>query len=434
MRAKGGGMKARFPRNGLYYGWILVVALSITELTSWGIQYYGITVFFGPMGDDLGWSRSQMTGAFSLALLVSGIVAVPAGRWLDRHGPRLLMTLGSIGATLLVLAWSSVHSLVAFSRIWAAIGVTMAATFYEPAFVTIANWFSRYRSRALTILTFGGGFASVIFIPLADWLVRHYGWRTALVVLAIILAIVTIPAHALLLRHRPQDLGLVPDGIEEEPQSTKAQARPRPIVERSVPMRAAIRGAAFWWLSGAFFLIMLANVAALIHLIPYLTDRGYSSEFAALATGMIGATALPGRLIFTPLGGRISRPLVTASIFAMQALGLIVLVSPQSKAGVWLFVLLFGIGFGSITPARAALVADFYGPAEYGSISGILALITTAARAAAPLGASLLHDWANGYRDVFWVMIAVSVVATLAVLMADVDRQPLAVRLPWRTG
>jgi MFS family permease len=424
-------MRRIWPGDGLYYGWILVVVLAVTELTSWGIQYYAITVFLQPMEADLGWSRSQMTGAFSLALLVSGVAGVPMGRWLDRHGPRLLMTLGSIGAVLLVLAWAAVSSLVAFYLIWAAIGVTMAATFYEPAFVTIANWFQRYRGRALTILTFGGGFASVIFIPLSDWLVRTQGWRTALVVLAIILAVVTIPAHALLLRRHPRDLGLEPDGA---PSAAERATSSRVQVERSVPMRTAIRGAAFWWLAAAFFLTMAANVATLIHLIPYLTEQGYDREFAALVTGMIGALALPGRLIFTPLGGRIPRQIVTASIFGMQALALIALVTISSTAGVWLFVVLFGAGFGAITPARAALIAEFYGPAEYGSISGILALIITGARATGPLGASLLYDWTGGYDVVLWVLIALSIAATLSVLMAEPGERPLATRLRFRSS
>src|SRR5215211_5051919 len=98
----------------LYYGWIIVAALAVTELTSWGVQYYAFAVFLRPMETDLGWSRSAMTGAFSLALLVSGLVALPMGKWLDRHGPRLLMTVGSGAATVLVLAWSRVESLPFF--------------------------------------------------------------------------------------------------------------------------------------------------------------------------------------------------------------------------------------------------------------------------------------------------------------------------------
>src|SRR5262245_53519394 len=156
------------------------------------------------MADDLGWSRGEITGAFSMALLVAGVAAIPAGRWLDRRGPRLLMTVGSIVASLLVLAWSQVSNLREFYLIWAAIGLTMAATLYDPAFAVANRWFERYRVQALTAITLMAGFASTIFIPLADGLVQAQGWRPSLTTLAIVLAVGTIAPHALLLRARPE--------------------------------------------------------------------------------------------------------------------------------------------------------------------------------------------------------------------------------------
>ncbi|HAX25091.1 MAG TPA: MFS transporter, partial [Chloroflexi bacterium] len=134
----------------LYYGWVMVAALSLTEITSWGVLYYAFSVFLTPIGAEMGWSIAEMTGAYSLALLVSGVAAIPAGRWLDRHGPRGLMTAGSIAATVLVVAWSRVESLLGFYLVWAGIGLVMAAVLYEPAFVVVATWFRRYRARALT--------------------------------------------------------------------------------------------------------------------------------------------------------------------------------------------------------------------------------------------------------------------------------------------
>src|SRR6195256_1168213 len=139
------------------------------------------------MQAELGWSRGDMTGAFSLALLLAGLAAIPVGRWLDRHGPRLLMTLGSIAGSILVLAWSNVVSLGQLYLIWAAIGLTMSATLYDPAFATASRWFERQRVRALTLITLMAGFASTIFIPLAGWLVQAEGWRQSLVTLAIVL-------------------------------------------------------------------------------------------------------------------------------------------------------------------------------------------------------------------------------------------------------
>jgi MFS family permease len=173
-------------RPGAGRGWLLVATLAVTETTSYGVLAYAFGVFLVPMHQDLGWSPTALTGAYSLAVIVSGVAALPVGRWLDRHGVRGLMTAGSAAATVLVLAWAQVTDLTAFYGIWVGIGVVMAAVLYEPAFAVIATWFrdSAERTRALLALTVVGGFASVIFVPLAGWLVEARGWRDALVVLA----------------------------------------------------------------------------------------------------------------------------------------------------------------------------------------------------------------------------------------------------------
>lgn len=229
----------------IYYGWVMLLALATTQVTSWGILYYSFAVFLAPMQEDLGWSIAQITGAYSLALLISGLAAIPFGRWLDRHGPRPLMTAGSVLATLLVVAWAAVDSLLGFYLIWAAIGVIMAAVFYEPVFVIVANWFDRLRGRALTMLTFIGGFASAIFIPLASWLVQSYGWRSALLILAAVLALGTIPIHALMLRQHPRDMGLLPDGASTLEADTPANVS---LPRVSVTLHDALRDRVFWWI------------------------------------------------------------------------------------------------------------------------------------------------------------------------------------------
>ncbi|TME26776.1 MAG: MFS transporter, partial [Chloroflexi bacterium] len=134
-----------------------MVTLGVTETISWGVLYYAFTVYLAPMEAELGWSRGDMTGAFSLAVLLAGLAAIPVGRWLDRHGPRLLMTVGSVAATLLVLAWSKVANLPQLYLIWAAIGLVMSATLYDPAFATASRWFERQRVRALTVITLMAG-------------------------------------------------------------------------------------------------------------------------------------------------------------------------------------------------------------------------------------------------------------------------------------
>ncbi len=397
-------MRLQWQQKQIYYGWAIVGALAMTETISWGVLYYAFAVFLVPIQSELGWSQVAVTGAFSLALALSGIAALPVGRWLDRRGARLLMTAGSCIATLLVLAWASVTQLAAFYAIWAGIGLCMATLLYEPAFAVVTKWFARQRSRALAIVTFVAGFASTIFAPLSAWLIGAYGWRAALVILAIVLGVGTIPLHALVLRRRPQDLGLAPDGGVD----LTGQAVCTPT-ERSTSLHTALRGRSFWWLTTAFMLTNLAAIATTVHLVAYLTTRGHTAGFAATATGLIGAMKLPGRLLFAPLDARFSRRTITTTLFGLQGLALLVLLFAPTVAGVLLFVALFGGATGATTLARPAC--------------GVLALALASAQALAPVSAGALRAALGGYEPVFGLLALISLCAAGAIFLAEAARK-----------
>lgn len=400
-------------------GWSQITALAVTEMVSWGILYYAFTVIQTPIQRELHWSGPALTGAFSLALLIAGVSAVPVGHWLDRHGPRALMTLGSCLATLLVLALAHVQRLSTFYLLWAGIGVTMAMVLYEPAFAVVATWFVRQRSRALTLLTVGGGLASVVFVPVTELLVRTYGWRQALMLLAAVLAAITIPLHALVLRRAPASGGQLRDGG-----AAGAAGGPAAGMERAIPLDRALHHAAFWWLAAAFTLNLLASVALGVHLIPLLVERGESTGFAAFALALLGGSQLPGRVLFAPLGERLARRHATAALFGLQLIGLLVLLGWPSHGSILVFAALFGAGAGASSPARAALVADLYGARHYGRINGVLALLLTLARAAAPLGASALYASAGGYTPLLWLATALIGGAIGTVLLVRDAEQP----------
>jgi MFS family permease len=406
----------------VYYGWVLLGAVSITELVSWGILYYAFTVFIAPMQADLGWSREALTGGYSLALLCAGLAAVPVGWWLDRHGPRLLMTVGSCVGSLLLLAWSQVTTLPGFYGIMAGIGLVMAAVLYEPAFAIIATWFRQHRSRALTILTFFGAWASVIFIPLSAQMVLQLGWRTALLILSGILAGITIPLHALLLRRKPQDLGLRPDGASTDAERMDASAP----AEAQVSLHMALRTADFWWFMLAFAVSAFATVTLTVHLIPYLTEQRLPPASAATVAGLFGLMSLVGRLIIGPLGDRCSRTIVTAGLMAMQGVGVVVLVLYPTLPGAILSITLFGAGSGTLTIMRAALLAEAYGADHYGSISGAMSLGLTLARTLAPISATLLAGQLGGYQGLLWVLAGLSAVGSVAVLQTRTPAASMA--------
>ena len=389
-----------------------MATLAASETTAYGVLAYAFAVFLVPMQQELGWSRTALTGAYSAAIVVSGAAAIPVGRWLDRHGARALMTAGSAAATLLVLAWAQVSNLAAFYAIWVGIGLAMAAVLYEPAFVVIATWFrdDLQRRRALLALTVVAGFASVIYVPLAGWLVEVHGWRHALVVLAVLFVPLTVVPNATLPGRRP-------DHFERSPHNHGTRPAP-PGDLAGVPLRRALADQALWWLAGALVAATLATSTVTVHLVAYLREQHYSPGFAATWTGLLGAMSVTGRIAVTGLGRRWSLAAATAVIFAGQAFAVPVLILTSGPAGVIAFVALFGLGVGLISLVRAALVAEFYGLAAYASINGVLALPLTLARAAAPLVAAGLRTATGNYRLVMAAVAFCSMAASLAMFQA----------------
>jgi predicted MFS family arabinose efflux permease len=387
--------------------------LALTETVSYGVLLYAFAVMLVPMQADLGWSQATLTGAFSLAALTAGVVALPVGRWLDRRGARGVMTAGSAAATLLLLAWSRVDHPVTYYLVWIGLGACMAAVFYEPAFAVVARWFHEQRTRALTIITLAAGLASTIFVPLAAALVAAHGWRTAVAWLAVMLGALTVLPHALLLRREPADLGLEVDGRRRvrigERLHALSPAAHNAAHARNTRIRVDRRGVrshSFQWLSVAFMLSGAAGFAVAVHLIPLLLARGHSSAWAGGALAALGLCKLPGRLLLAPVEARLSMPVAAIGIFVLQLGGLLALITVPGVLGVGLFVVLFGGADGASTPARASIIADFYGAGDFGRISGVMAPLLAVARAAAPAGGSLLQVWLGGYDALVVVLCA----------------------------
>ena len=396
-----------------YHGWRIAWALAITQTVGYGVLFYAFSVFIEPMEAELGWARGQTSGAFSLALLLSGLVAFPVGRWVDRHGARGLMTLGSSLGVLLMLLWSFTQDLVSFYLIQAFIGLVMGMTFYDVAFTVVAVWFRRDRAKAILVITMVAGFASTIFIPLSTFLVETFPWRDALRILATILAVGTVPLHVLILRKHPSVLGLEPDG--ETRHLEKQDIEP----ETHISTREALRTSTFWWLSAAFALDRVTIVAIAAHSVPLLAERGFSPAVVAAAAGSIGLMQVVGRFLITPVIGRISLTTLSAITFVLHALALLSLLLIPGGVGLWLFASLFGISNGASTITRAALIADVYGSANYGSINGSMATLVALVQTVAPLGAGALHDLFGVYDFVLWMLVIVSVFAAFAVMRAQ---------------
>ncbi|MFD1540488.1 MFS transporter [Nonomuraea guangzhouensis] len=369
----------------------LIGALAITQTAGYGILYYAFSVFITPMARDMHAGVAELTGAITLAVLVSALVAPLIGRRLDRHGGRGLMTAGSALGAAAVLAWSQVQTLVQLYLVCAVLGVASAMVLYEAAFaVIVARFDAARRARALLAVTVVAGFASSIFLPLTGFLVDRYGWRQALVILATGYAVTAVPLHFLVVRSRPFSAD----------------------TDRSV-VGAALRERPFWLLAAAFLTQTGAVAVMGVLLVTYLITLGHSPVFAATVAGLLGVLSVTGRLVTTGLQGRWPVALITAVVFALQgAAALLLPVAGRSAAGAVCAVVLFGLGFGVSTIARPALLADRYGTTAYATLSGALALPITVAKAVAPLLAAGVAQLA-GYPS---VMIAVAAACGLGAL------------------
>lgn len=388
---RGGGQ----PRSG--HGWRIVAALAVTQTIGYGVLYYAFSVFLAPMARDLHATNAQIAAALTLSILIAALCAPLVGRRLDARGGRGLMTAGSVLGATAVLAWSRVESLPQLYAVFAAVGIACAMVLYESAFAVIVSWFDgQSRANALLALTVVAGFASSIFLPLTGLLVEWYGWRQALVILALIYGVAAIPLHALVLRRR-----------------THTKHEPATAEERAGIVKAATRRRPFWLLVIAFTANGGAVAVMAVLLITYLIHLGHSPVLAATLAGLLGVLSVTGRLITTGLQTRMPAALIAATIFALQ--GVAVLLLPlvgRTVPGAVGSVLLFGLGFGIGSITLPHLLVGRYGTAAYASLSGRIAAFSVADKALAPLGAVALAQ-AVGY---VWVMGAVATACVIAAL------------------
>ncbi|HEU5485561.1 MAG TPA: MFS transporter [Microlunatus sp.] len=372
----------------------ILVTLCVTQVTSWGILYYAFPVLSGRITAATGWSPPALTAAFSAGLVVSAVAGVGVGRWIDRHGPRGVMTLGSVVAVLAVVAIAAAPTLPLLVAAWLVAGVAMAGVLYPPAFAALTRWYGPRSIGALTVLTLAGGFASTVFAPITATLADHLDWRDVYLVLAAILAVVTIPAHAFGLR-RPW-----PHLVETAP----AGQRPAHILT-SRPFVA---------LAGALALAACASHAAVVNLVPLLTERGMRIGVAAIVLGLGGAGQVLGRLGYAPLHRRLDVRSRTVAVLLGVVVSTVLVAVLTGLAGLVAAVVFAGVVRGLLTLVQATAVSERWGAAHYSRLTGVLLAPATMAAALAPWIGAALAAGLGGYAAMFWVMGAVALTAALA--------------------
>ncbi|MHA7191264.1 MFS transporter [Arthrobacter sp. MDT2-16] len=381
------------PRGGL-------AAMCAAQTTSWGLLYYSLPVALVPISRDTGWSVPAMTAAFSAGLIVSAFAGVRVGRTLDRTGPRLVMTLGSVIGVVALLLVGTAPTFAVFAAAWLVAGFGQAAVFYQPAFVVITRWYGPHRVRALTTLTLVAGFASTIFAPLTAALIDALGWRTAYLVLAGVLGVVTIPLHWFFLNAHWSSAPASNAGAEP-PQDARAVSRSRPFRLLQVTMA----------------LSTLALFAVTFNLIALFLERGLSYGSAAVAFGLIGVGQVIGRLAYSALPAEtpaVTRTVVLTAAGAASVWALALIPGPAALLVV--VAVMAGMVRGCNTLLQATAVADRWGTRDHGSLQGVFAAPVTIVGALAPAAGPALASLLGGYPA---MAAAMAVLATIGVVTAS---------------
>jgi len=395
-------MKTGAPRTADAASFGTLCALGIAQIISWGSLYYAFSFLIAPLMEASGADKPTVFAAFSLGLLVSGLLSAPVGGLIDRVGGRGVMTAGSVAAAALLALLSQVQSVVALYAVWAGLGAVMAATLYDPAFAVITRLFAANYRRAITTLTLFGGFASTVFWPLTQWLIAELGWRQALLLLALLNLVVCAPLHWSVL---PRD-GRGNRARAGEPSGSGA-------------FRRALRTPVFYLLTLAFTGNSLVFSATQVHLMSMLQAKDLSPASAAAVGAMIGPMQVTGRVLELAFASRLSASTVGILAMAFLPIALWVL----SIAGVeWpmlvAFAVIYGIGNGAMTIVRGAIPAELFGRDAYGAINGAMAAPVTVAKAAGPLVAALLFAGLGGYDGTLLVLIVIGAVSTAVFVLS----------------
>jgi MFS family permease len=354
-----------------------LIALGIGQCVNWGVLYYAFAVLLLPLEQELRHPTWVVAGAFSLALLMSAALAPHVGAWCDRGRGSLVMQAGGLVAALVLVLWTLVPGIVALYAVWVVLGLCMAASLYEPAFVIVGRSFTdpRQRLRALAAVTLFGGLASTVFLPATAFLVATWGWRGAVLVLAVVLAISTAVIRTVVF------------GARRVPE----RANPHQIAAVATGVRPAVPPG-FAVVTAIFAVATLASGGFGANLIPALGERGISPSTAAVLGGLIGVMQLPGRAaLMNGAFGATSSRLLTLSL-ALHAVGFLGVAFASSTVSAAIGVSVFALGAGLTTLVRPQLLQDMADAAGAGYLNGRIARQQQLGRAAGPLLVATVAD------------------------------------------
>lgn len=365
---------------------LMIAALGLAQITSWGILFYTFPLLAGPLGLDLGADKDAIYVAATVALLMSGLAAYPVGTAIDRGRGRSILVCGSLlgGALMIALAW--VESLALLYFIYAGIGIAMSMSLYEPAFAVLAHKLGPRARSGITALTLWGGFAGTVFVPLVQFLLDRFHWRESVIILGLLQIILGVGLN-------------YAAGATRLTVTETALDAAKPAERSGWPvLRWALGHYAFWGLVITNVFYSATYVALIYHLYPLLLERGFDATAVVTGLAIIGPAQVAGRMLIWALGR--DRPIRTIGrsvvllfplAFALAAL------MPAEFLWLVVFAMLLGSANGIMTIVRGLAVPELLTRDGYGTLNGAINLPATITKGASPLLAAYLWSLTGSY-------------------------------------
>jgi MFS family permease len=391
-----------------FYGYVIVGAALLMSSVMWGARH-SFGVFFSPVLKEFGWSRAATSGGFSLTWVFTGLLSVIVGRLNDRFGPRVIMTIAGFLLGLGYCLMSQLGALWQVYLFYGIISVGMSAAFV-PTLSTIARWFVKKRAFMTGIVSAGTGVALMVALPAANEAILTLGWRTAYLIVGIVVMVVVLMA-AQFFRRDPQQVGKLPYGWEEPAPSNPG------LRAQGLHFGEALRTRQVWLISLVYFCTYFIYNVLLVHMVIYATGKGFPSMQAVGIMVFLGGSGIAGRIILGIAADRIGNQRVMALSAGLMMLTLFWLLMANELWKLFLFGLVFGFGHGGIATMESPIVANVFGMRSHGVILGLVFFVDTIGGATGPFLAGYIFDVTRNYSPAFLICAILGVINLIAILL-----------------